>query len=535
MYKSLLASALLLAAHSSWAGQSLTADHPAQGQLDPRTSTTLTLAVEQGDYLRGTIRGSANLGELTLLTPDGAHYKRLNLLPVQNQFFQLQAEQSGDYQLRLVAADQPVKFDVKLDAVYPAKAQLETATATAPTSPQIRALAESLNAGGNTDAFWQQMAEQGTPLVEPGKQPGQKLVTFLWRGARDNVRLFGSPKEKRAYLERLGDSDVWYKTFSLPDSTRLSYMFSPDVPRLPDPDSKNRIAIKANAQMDPLNKHPWRLSPYQDRFSTYSTLTLESAPADHWLKDKGNPEGTLQRYQLHSEILGNSREISIYRPAGFSANGQSMPVLFFFDALTYTSKIPTPKILDNLIAENKIPAAIAVFIANPSRASRAQELPCNPDFARFMAQELLPWTEQQTGITSRPETTLLSGSSYGGLASTCTAFSHPEKFGMVLSQSGSYWWSPEFQRSRDFVPEWVPGQFARSETKPIRFYLSAGLFETGWQPSDILPSNRHLRDVLTARGYPLIYEEVAAGHDYFSWRVKLADGLVQLFDSENLH
>ena len=63
----------------------------------------------------------------------------------------------------------------------------------------------------------------------------------------------------------------------------------------------------------------------------------------------------------------------------------------------------------------------------------------------------------------------------------------------------------------------------------MRFYLVAGLFEMGraGQPG-IVETNRHLRDVLQAKGYRVTHQEVAGGHDYLSWRGTLSDGLIDL-------
>jgi enterochelin esterase family protein len=40
--------------------------------------------------------------------------------------------------------------------------------------------------------------------------------------------------------------------------------------------------------------------------------------------------------------------------------------------------------------------------------------------------------------------------------------------------------------------------------------------------------NRHLRDVLRAKGYDVTYREVGANHDWVHWRAMLADGLMTL-------
>jgi enterochelin esterase family protein len=101
---------------------------------------------------------------------------------------------------------------------------------------------------------------------------------------------------------------------------------------------------------------------------------------------------------------------------------------------------------------------------------------------------------------------------------------HPEVFGNVLSQSGSYWWGRPGEED-----QWLARQFAAERKLPVRFYLVAGRFEMGrgGQPG-ILDSNRRLRDVLTAKGYRVTHQEVEGGHDYLSWRGTLSDGLIDL-------
>jgi enterochelin esterase family protein len=99
-------------------------------------------------------------------------------------------------------------------------------------------------------------------------------------------------------------------------------------------------------------------------------------------------------------------------------------------------------------------------------------------------------------------------------------------FGNILSQSGAFLWKPE----ADDEAEWLPHQFVIADKLPLRFYLDVGILESdnAYEFPSILLSNRHMRDILQAKGYPLHYAEYGGGHDYICWQGTLADGLLAL-------
>jgi enterochelin esterase family protein len=81
---------------------------------------------------------------------------------------------------------------------------------------------------------------------------------------------------------------------------------------------------------------------------------------------------------------------------------------------------------------------------------------------------------------------------------------------------------------------WLQRKFIASPRVPVQFYMNAGVFEAAFWGgpggvAGILESNRHMRDVLLAKGYKVTYQEFVGGHDYLSWRGLLADGLIALF------
>lgn len=492
-------------------------------KIDLNTSHNVTIKLKEDEYVTGHFHSKHEQASLSLWH-DNQRIRWLSLTGQSNSDFRFVSQKTADYVLTIDASSDD-EYTLRIEQSISASGHPVSSPELL--SPHLQSALQTYNATKSTQAFWDTVTEKGTPLVEP-KDDTHSIVTFLWRGAKRNVRILGAPSSDHDPLLQLDGSDIWYRSYVLPNDTRLSYRLAPDVPELPEDHPEHRLSILSTAQQDPLNPNTMEIydqTKPTDQFSRYSTLTLPSSMTSPWLADNKVPTGQLVHTTFFSPTLNNTRNVTLYRPAGFddSVQADSYPLAIFFDGEAYQHKVPTPQILDNLIAAKKIPPTLAIFIDNPSREARSAELPCNPVFAKALATEILPWVSQQTHQQFRPETTLLSGSSYGGLASACTAFSYPEKFGLVLSQSGSFWWSPKEENS-----EWLARHIASTPTKTIRFYLNAGRFETGRGSVDILESNRHLHNILQAKGYPTQYEEYSSGHDYYQWRNNQATGLINL-------
>ncbi|WP_312211356.1 alpha/beta hydrolase-fold protein [Pseudescherichia sp.] len=387
-----------------------------------------------------------------------------------------------------------------------------------PVSPALQRLAAQLAAGGSSENFWQARQLAGTPLIEP-VDGSHKRVTFLWRGARSNVFILGSPGGNHDPLFRLGNSDVWFRSYVVPNDTVMQYKLAPDVPQLAGSAVPQRRAILVSAQADPLN--PQTLSePHSDRWKRASLLDLTSAryfsnaamaqPVRH---------GTLTRHRLHSELLNNSREITLYRPRTAQP---ARWTLILFDGKTWQGDYHTASVLDALIARHTLPPVNVVFVDSLDAARRGKELPPNPAFADFMAHELLPWLRQR-GVALTRSKTVVGGASYGGLASSWVALRYPRLFGNVLSLSGSYWWSPKGE-----APGWLTRQYQQSPRYPVRFWVEAGRFETQGKGGGIYRDSAEFARVLDDKGYSVSFHPWSSGHDYAAWTEALVYGLRDL-------
>ncbi|WP_323032424.1 enterochelin esterase [Paracoccus sp. (in: a-proteobacteria)] len=481
----------------------------------------LRIEAPPGSYLAGRIEAGALPVDADLLDAQGHHLRRLSHDGRGNIGFHAVAEQ--DTTLLQLSAPQAGRVGVALDQPVPPADQHPPAPEYL--SPRIAALA----AGGDIDAFWRKVAAEGTPMVEDAGK-GKVVVTFLWRGASRNVRLFGAPSNDHEWLERLLGTDIWFKSFRVPDSLRLSYKLAPDVPDIPGDARARRVAILATAQMDPLNRHPWP-SETPDRFNQDSTVVLRNAPAQPGTPPAAEADPELKRFTFDSGLLGNSREITLSFLRGLDPADPDIVLALIFDGEQAMNRIDAPRMLDTLTRQGALPPVVAVLIPSIDSQTRGKELPGNPVFAQALAEELLPRVAAETGIRPDPARTVLAGASYGGLAAATVALARPDTFGNAISMSGSFWWAPEGTVA-DGIPH-VAAAYAGREKLPIRFFLSAGLFETGRAgTAGILETSRQLRDVLRLQGYEVAWREYVGGHDYLVWRGALADGLIALFGAE---
>jgi enterochelin esterase family protein len=239
----------------------------------------------------------------------------------------------------------------------------------------------------------------------------------------------------------------------------------------------------------------------------------------------------MKRERIASRILSEDRTLFVYTPPGWNPRLRA-PSLILFDGEQEDGLVFASSTVENLLHERRIPPIVITRVANPSGRSRMRDLGCREDFTDFLAKELVPWLQRKYGTSALATEIGVGGVSRGGLAAVCAALRAPDRFGLVMSQSGSLWYVPNTVERKPYrEPGWVIGEFLERPKLPIRFYLDVGKFEwdaTGEGFGTLEPARR-LRDVLRAKGYHVIYQEFLSGHDDISWRGSFADALIALF------
>ena len=355
------------------------------------------------------------------------------------------------------------------------------------------------------------------------------LATVFWRGEAERAAVLGGLggwDVAENLLERMDGGDLWRRRYRIHRDLRTTYFVLPDPPDELDftPELFRRL------ELDPLNPRTWE-SPADDEDPEWGFATVRSlleapgAEPQAWV-DVGPevPRGTTELHRVRSEILGNERRVWVSTPPGYDPR-EPHGLLVAFDGWAYVNLVPTPAILDNLLAAGRIPPLVAILPDSLDQETRSLELPCHEPFLRFLTDELLPWAREGWGIRAGRDRTIVTGSSFGGLAAVFAAFERPDVFGTAISQSGSFGWGAEGGREH----EWLTNRIEQRGRRPVSFWLTIGLLEDSERPGggpSGLESNRRLHDVLLGKGYDVDYSEYAGGHDYVCWRGSLADALV---------
>jgi iron(III)-enterobactin esterase len=270
-------------------------------------------------------------------------------------------------------------------------------------------------------------------------------------------------------------------------------------------------------------------------------------PAPERKKVAGVPEGKVQQFEIDSketklfnpgikrEKFGTvdpknpktlivethnidyKRKIGVYIPAQYKP-GTEAPFMVVHDGPGHANGYKT--ILDNLIAQKRIPPIILISIANGGGDAQGHERGkeydnMNGDYAEYIETEVLPRVEKncKVKLTKDPDGRAVQGSSSGGSASLIMAWFRPDLYHRVLTTSGTF-----VNQAWPFDPKYPDGAWGFHETlipsspkKPLRIFLSVGDSDL-LNPNvmrdnmhDWVEANHRMAKVLKEKGYEYQY------------------------------
>jgi enterochelin esterase family protein len=233
-------------------------------------------------------------------------------------------------------------------------------------------------------------------------------------------------------------------------------------------------------------------------------LDLPAFAPDSYL-EAGIPSGKLSQKLIHSSRIydGMKSEYWVYVPAGYDPKVPAA-LMVFQDGGEYIQRDgnnPALNVIDNLIAQKKIPVMICVFI-NPGDVTDAPGTPTyrlvqayagqwrrtlkdsmrsteydtvTDRYVRFLRDEILTEVSAQYNIRKDAYSRAITGLSSGGICSFNAAWQMPDQFSRVITWIGSF---TSIQWKEDpAIPDGgqdYPEKILREPARNLRVWLQDG-------------------------------------------------------------
>lgn len=323
---------------------------------------------------------------------------------------------------------------------------------------------------------------------------------FIYRGAAKDVQLVGDmtgwrPRGLRFVGVDGTNTKFYAQTFA--KDARVEYKLIADGEWINDPLNEDKIDNGVGGENSVFAMPNYRgafikgVSEWTQRVRSSSFIPAE------------------EEINVPSRILGGTRRVKVWADSWQrERSDKPLPVLYVQDGSDYLVRA-LAHFAAKRSADGEMVMPFMIVAVDP--ADRMKEYWANDRFADFMATELVPFIDKNYRTISTRDARALMGASLGGVISVWTYLRHPDVFSRVAGQSTAFWIDDERVVSAlNRLPVADP-------RKPVHFYFDVGRMES------ILDVNRRVQTSLRAKGYAVTYREAETGHNWTSWRDRLAD------------
>jgi enterochelin esterase family protein len=293
-------------------------------------------------------------------------------------------------------------------------------------------------------------------------------------------------------LTNISGTNFWYLTTSYETDARLDYKF---------------VINGSNWILDPKN-----LLTCSGGFGPNSELRMPGYTATPEIAYYASiPHGIIRDTTIHSNILGNNRQVRVYLPPGYPSGSDAYPVILFHDGPEYISLGNANNIFDYLISEHLMTPVVGVFVPPVDRSAEYAGSKIDK-FIDFITTELMPMIDGKYKTSHDPSRRAIAGASDGGNISLYIGMMHPEQFGKIVAQS-----------SNVITP--ISQAFSNGPKLNLAMYLDIGTYDIAF----LIPLVQNLRDILQINGYNYQFHEWHEGHSWGNWKGHLKLPLMQFF------
>jgi enterochelin esterase-like enzyme/outer membrane protein assembly factor BamB len=333
-------------------------------------------------------------------------------------------------------------------------------------------------------------------------------VHFVYRGDAEDVAITGSMTEYQVEepLERIEGTDFFYKSYVIEPGARWQYRFNVDFDNLgPDPANPRRVR--------------------GDQGDSSEVLTGDYTPPAHTKPYRGDAPGTVESFQLASDILENEREVSVYLPPGYAGGSEPYPLLVVNEGDEWLAQGNLANSLNNLIGESVSPLIVAFVPAVPQ--AQQQELTGEKTgaYVNMLADELVPYLREHYRVSEDPAEHAVLGYGTSAIVTARAPIDRPDVFGKAAVFS-AYMPGAAGEEVLKLASEGGKG-----EAEYDVFWNRYELHREEWNV-DLAADSRRLFEALQAGGYEVQGAEVLDSSGWTSWIARAGDILVDFFPAD---
>lgn len=244
------------------------------------------------------------------------------------------------------------------------------------------------------------------------------------------------------------------------------------------------------------------------------------------------PHGTLRLELYPSRVLGITRPLLVYTPAGYDEHRhQSYPILYLYHGYgdtvySWVTDGRVHQIMDNAIADG---SAVPMVVVIPDTHALDPDLIARTEVGRYLNanvqtedrelfEDIRPFVNDRFRVLTEASATALAGLSMGGFQTVYSGFEHSDRFCMLGVFSAGILGEPEPLEQTLQAPE------------KIRANISYLYVTTGGKDPLTGPSTREFIARLDQLRIPYTYEEYPDEvHSMDVWRPSLNKFVTRLF------
>jgi enterochelin esterase-like enzyme len=245
-----------------------------------------------------------------------------------------------------------------------------------------------------------------------------------------------------------------------------------------------------------------------------------------------SPRVSIAADSFPSRTLGNRRRIWAWLPPSYDqSTHKKYPVIYLQDGQNLFDRANTAfgtewrvdETMDSLTHAGLMECIIIGIESGGSRMAEYLPYPSarfpeahGKEYAKFMAEELVPWVDAHYRTMPDAGDRVIAGSSMGGLISLYTALAYPAVFGGVGAFSTSYWIAPDIYRKAEEEVNALSGLY----------YLYAGEAES----PELVGETKKMAAILRKNPLLRVREQYQPGgkHQELFWQGPFRDMMVAI-------